>query len=76
MVTYMSNPAKRSVVPALASQLLVSAYVFGDELDGHGVVLTLHDDSDISIKFDRETRLISKVIQCKGADGEAVLHRR
>lgn len=73
MVTFMSTSAKRTLVPALAGRLVVSAYIFSDELDAHGVVLTLDDDSEISIEFDCETRLVSKVLQCKGNDGEAVL---
>ena len=73
MVTYMSNSAKRTLVPALAGRLVVSAYIFRNELDAHGVVLTLSDGSDVSIEFDCETRLVSNVLQCTGDDGEAVL---
>ena len=69
----MSKSALRTSIPAVAGRLIKSAYIFKDELDAHGVVLTLDDDSDISIEFDCETRLVSKVLQCKGNDGEAVL---
>ena len=69
----MSNPANRTIVPSLAGRLVVSAYIFADEPDSHGVVLTLDDDSDISIEFDCETRLVSKVLQCRSADDEGVL---
>ena len=73
MVTSMSISANRTLVPVLAGRQIVSAYIFGDEPDAHGVVLTLDDDSDISIEFDCKVHLISKVLTCKGAAGDAVL---
>ena len=72
-MTFMSKSAPRTFIPAVAGRVVKSAYIFNDELDAHGVVLTLDDDSDVSIEFDCEARLVSKVLQCKGDDGEAVL---
>ena len=72
-MTFMSKSASRTSIPVITGRLVKSAYIFNDEVNTHGVVLTLDDDSDISIEFDCETRLVSKVLQCKSADDEAIL---
>lgn len=69
----MSNAEQHTPIPALVGQLVVSAYIFNNEPEAHGVVFRLHDGSDISIEFESEPRLSSKVLQSAAGDGEALL---
>ena len=69
----MSNSEYRSFIPALNDQIVVSACIFSDELNAHGIVLSLDDGSEISLEFDLDTRLISKVFRCNGEDDAVLL---
>ena len=68
----MSKLAQRTVVPSVIGRLVFSAYIFSDESDTHGVVLTLADGSDISVEFSCERRLAWTVFRCKEERDEAV----
>ena len=69
----MSNSAQRTAVPAVVGHRVVSAYIFRDELDAHGVVLGLDDGSDISIEFNYETRVAAAVLRSRADDDEGVV---
>ena len=43
MVTFMNKPALRTPVSVLIGRRILSAYIFSDEPDAHGVVLCLDD---------------------------------
>ena len=73
MVTFMSSSAKRVPVPSLIGRVVNSAYIFGDDLNAHGVVLTLDDGTDVSIEFNFDAHLSSIVLQCSDEDDEAVV---
>ena len=72
-MTFMSKLALRTPVPSLIGQRVLSAYIFSDELDAHGVVLRLDDGSDLSIEFDCETHVAVEVVLSKPGDADAVV---
>ena len=72
MVTFMNKLAQRTPIPAVIGQLILSAYVFSDESDARGVVLTFQDGSDLSIEVDREARVPWKVLQSNEDDGDII----
>ena len=76
MVTFMSKLAPRTPVPALTGRRVLSAYIFSDELDAHGVVLSLDDGSDLSIEFNYETRVMAEIVISKSEDDDAVVLQR
>ena len=61
----------RADIPAFAGQLVISAYIFSNEVECHGVALTLDYRNEISIKFECETRSVTEALESKdeGADG-------
>ena len=69
----MSKSALRTSVLALAGRLVKSAYIFNDEHEAHGVVLSLDDGTDISIEFNYETRVAAEVLQLKSEEDVAVV---
>ena len=73
MVTLMSKVARQIPVPALTGRRVLSAYVFSDELDAHGVVLRLDDGSVLSVEFDYETRVMAEVVISASEDDESVV---
>ena len=73
MVTFMSKLASRTPVPSLIGQRVLSAYIFSNELDAHGVVLRLDDGSEISIEFGCETHVAVEVLFSKADDDDAVV---
>ncbi len=75
-MTFMSKHASRTSVPAIIGRRVLSAYIFNDELDAHGVVLSLDDGSDVSIEFNYETRVLAEVVTSKSEDDDAVLLQR
>lgn len=73
MVTFMSKLARRTPIPALIGQRILNAYIFSDELDAHGVVLSLDDGSDLSIEFNCQTRVLAEVVTAKPDNDDPVV---
>lgn len=69
----MSKSIQRTPIPALIGRSVIYAYSFSDELDGHGIVLTLDDGSDVSIEFNFEPRLALCILQCGRENDDAVV---
>ena len=72
-MTFMSKLARRTSVPALIGQRILNAYIFSDELDAHGVVLSLDDGSDLSIEFNYQTRVLAEVVTAKPDNDDPVV---
>ena len=68
----MSKSSQRTPIASLAGKVLVSAYMFSDEVDAHGLVLKLNDGSEVSIEFNYDIRLGAEVIHYTWEDGETV----
>ena len=69
-VTYMSKSAQRISVPAIVGRRVDSAYIFSDEPDAHGVVLSLDDGSDLSIEFSFTSCVSAEVIILRSEDDD------
>lgn len=74
-MTFMSKHASRTPVPAIIGRRVLSAYIFSDEFDAHGVVLSLNDGSDLSIAFNYEARVLAEVVTWKSEDDAVSLQR-
>ena len=75
-MTFMNKPALRTPIAALTDRRVLSAYIFSDEPDAHGVVLCLEDGSDLSIEFNYKTRVAAEVIISKSEGDDPVLLQR
>ena len=71
-MTFMNKSPIRTFIPAVVGRLVVSAYMFHNEDDAHGVVLTFDDGSDVCVEFNYGMRVAAEVFQCKGEDGEPI----
>lgn len=72
-MTFMSKPARRTPIPALMGRRILTAYIFSDELDAHGVVLGLEDGSDLSIEFNYETRVLAEAVIARPENDDPVV---
>ncbi len=72
-MTFMSKLARRTSIPALIGRRILNAYIFSDELEAHGVVLSLDDGSDLSIEFNYQTRVLAEVVTAKPDNDDPVV---
>ena len=69
----MRKSSQRVPIPAVIGRRVLSAYIFNDEPEAHGVVLSLDDGSDLSVEFSHEPRVAANVIILESEDDEAIV---